>query len=329
MHTIEEKRVYGDREGALEVYVASSIGVVRVRVADDTVGEFGLCDRCTARDIAATGDAVAIATDEDVRVLDLEGDRDGDDGSGDTGPGDVDDAAFADTGFGPAVAVGHDGTGLIAASPDGDVARLESPVAVASPDGDGDAAADGAAWTTLEDDDIATVRAIDGDLVGTDAGVYRVHEGHLDHAGLTDVRDVSAAGVPLAATADGLYKLGNGWMEVLEGDFGTVAADPHSDRGQLRRAHAVAEDGSAHGDGKATADGGANPIYAYDRDADSWTEYDRSSARIVGIGYERTVYAVTETGTFLSATPEDGTGPWRSRTLGIRDVTGLAVPVDR
>ncbi len=71
MDSIEEKRVFGDRSGALEVYVASSIGVVRVRVAGDTVGEFGLCERCDTRDVAATADSVAIATDEDVRVLEV------------------------------------------------------------------------------------------------------------------------------------------------------------------------------------------------------------------------------------------------------------------
>ncbi|QSX00686.1 HVO_0234 family beta-propeller protein [Haloterrigena alkaliphila] len=289
MDSIEEKRVYGDREGALEVYVASSIGVVRVRVADEAVGEFGLCDRCNARDIAATEGTVAIATDEDVRVLDLERDPDA---------AGTDDAAFADTGFGPAVAVGADESGLIAAGPDGDVARLES---AASSDGE---------WTLLESDGVATVRAIDGDLVGTDGGVYRVHDGALDHAGLTDVRDVSAAGVPLAATAEGLYKLGNGWMEALEGGFETVAADPRSERGRLRRAHAVS----------------GETVYAYDADGDRWGEHDRSSAAIVGIGYASTVYAVTERGRFLSATPDDGTGPWRSQTLGVGDVTGLAVP---
>ncbi|WP_339105314.1 hypothetical protein [Haloterrigena salinisoli] len=313
MHSIEEKRVYGDREGALEAYVASSIGVVRVRVADDTVGEFGLCDRSTARDIAATDGVVAIATDEDVRLLDLEAGEDADATDDET----TGDATFVDSGFGPAVAVGADGAGLVAAGPDGDVARLESPSTRTGAGADaGSTDADAREWTTLESDGIAAVRAIDGDLVGTDGGVYRVHEGRLDHAGLSDVRDVSAAGVPLAATADGLYKLGNGWMEALEGSFETVAADPRSERGQLTRAHAVAGDGDA------------NPIYGYDAADESWTEYDRSSESIVGIGYGRTVYAVTERGTFLAATPDDGAGRWRSQTIGVSGVTGLAVPTD-
>lgn len=302
MDSIEEKRVFGDREGAVEAYVASSIGVVRVRVAGDTVGEFGLCDRCNARDITATGDTVAIATDEDVQVLALESeDAEGASPSDDAS---ARDEPFVGTDFGPAVAVGYHGSDLIAASPDGDVARLTSGSeshAVGSADGE---------WESLEHDGVATVRAIDGDLVGTDDGVYRVHEGRLDHAGLSDVRDVSAAGVPLAATGDGLYKLGNGWMVTREGAFETVASDPRTERGRLARAHAVS----------------GRSVYAYSADEEAWREYDRSRETVVGIGYGETVYAVTERGTFLSATPGDDNGQWRSQTIGVGDVTGLAIP---
>ncbi|PCR91894.1 HVO_0234 family beta-propeller protein [Natrinema ejinorense] len=280
MDSIEEKRVYGDREGAITAYVASAMGVVRVRVAGDTVGEFGLCERCEARDIAATRDAVAIATDQDIRVCPLEGD----DGAA------SEDETFVETGFGPAVAVGYDGGELIGADPEGRVARR---------------AGGSEGWTTLEDEAVATVRAIDSDLVGTDRGVYRVHGGGLDHAGLTDVRDVSAAGVPLAATADGLYKLGNGWMAVLEGSFDTVAADPRSRRGHIERAHAVS----------------GETIYASAGDGE-WLADDDASDRIVGFGYGDETYAVTETGTFRSSS-EDG---WRRRLLGVTDVVGMAVP---
>ncbi|WP_226482124.1 HVO_0234 family beta-propeller protein [Natrinema amylolyticum] len=293
MDSIEEKRVYGDREGAITAYVASEIGVVRVSVAGDTVGEFGLCERCTARDVAATRDAVAVATDEDVRVLALEEGAEPETGNGATDAAATDET-FVGTGFGPAVAVGYDDDGdLIAADSNGRVACR---------------AAGADEWTTLEDETVAAVRAIDGDLVGTDSGVYRVHEGGLDHAGLTDIRDVSAAGVPLAATVDGLYKLGNGWMEIREGQFDVVAADPRSEPGRLVRAHAVAGD----------------TVYEYASDDDEWRERasDRSRGRIVGVGYGDAVYAVTESGTFLSASE----GEWRTRTLGITGVTGLAVP---
>lgn len=275
MDSIEEKRVYGDREGATRAYVASSLGVVRVRVSGETVGEFGLRARCDAVDVAATDEDVAVATDEDVRLLD---------------PTDeTTDDVLADTGFGPATAVGADGSELLAASPDGRVARRE----------------DGA-WTTLVAAFEPTVRAIDGDLLATDRGVYRVHDGGLDHAGLTDVADVSAPGVPLAATADGLYKLGNGWMAVREGSFDVVAADPRSEPGSLRRAHAV----SAAGAG----------VLDYREDVGEWRELEAPAA-VVDVGYDDATYAVTRDGTFLAAT-DDG---WRSQPLGVDGVTGLAV----
>ncbi len=273
MDSIEEKRVYGDREGATQVYVASSFGVVRVRVAGETVGEFGLCARCDAVDVAATAEEIAIATDDDVELLEP--------------AADASDADLAGTGFGPAVAVGADGSRLLAAGPNRRVARRE----------DGE-------WRTLSDEFEPTVRALDGDLLATDRGVYRVHDGELDHAGLTDVRDVSAAGVPLAATADGLYKLGNGWMEVLEGSFTVVAADPRSEPGNLRRAHAISEGGA----------------YDYGADAEAWRELD-VAGEIVDIGYADAVYAVTDDGRFLAATDSE----WRSQVLGIDDVAGVAV----
>ncbi|QLK24498.1 hypothetical protein HYG81_10210 [Natrinema zhouii] len=290
MDSIEEKRVYGDRDGAITAYVASAMGIVRVRVAGDTVGEFGLCERCSAHDIAAGRDAVAIATDEDVRVLALE-DEAGTDRDDDA-PVASEEAAFVETGFGPAVAVGYDEDGdLLAADSDGRVACR---------------AAGSNEWTTLADETVAAVRAIDGGLVGTEDGVYRVQDGELDHAGLTDVRDVSASGAPLAATADGLYKLGNGWMAVLEGAFETVDADPRSEPGRLVRANAVTDES----------------IYEYAADDDAWREFDRSNEPVVGFGYAGTTYAVTEHGTFLAASG----GTWRTRTLGVRDVTGIAVP---
>ncbi|MGM0386939.1 MAG: HVO_0234 family beta-propeller protein [Natrinema limicola] len=290
MQSIEEKRIYGDRQGAITAYVASAMGVVRVRVAGDTVGEFGLCERCGARDVAASPDAIAVATDDDVRVLELEAESTSD-REGDT-PVVADDESFVETGFGPAVAVGFDGDDVLAAGPDGRVARRT-------------AGAD--EWTTLSDSLETAVRAIDGDLVGTADGVYRVSDDGLEHAGLSDVRDVSAAGVPLAATADGLYKLGNGWMTVLEGPFETVAADPRSERGELVRAHAVATDG------------------VYEFVADEWHAIDGSSEQIVGVGYGETTYAVTDEGTFLAWSD----GEWRTRALGVRDVSGLAVRPER
>ncbi|SFC16815.1 hypothetical protein SAMN05444422_105100 [Halobiforma haloterrestris] len=299
MLSIEEKRVYDERRTVTEAYVSSAMGVVQVRIAGDTVGEFALCERCDARDVAAAGGQVAIATGEDVLVLEDEDDEREEGADPDPDPD------FAETGFGPAVAVGYDGTALLAASPDGRVARRPP----------------GEDWVTVEnaaeDGPVEDVRAIDGDLVGTDAGVYRVHDGALDHAGLTEVRDVAAAGegAPLAATDEGLYKLGNGWMEIFEGPFDAVAVDPRSSPRSIERAHAVAGD----------------RLYAFEDG--EWAEADAGAERIVGVAYGDRVYAVTEAGTVRVAGPESeapnheegDTDSWRDRSIGVRDVTGLAV----
>ncbi|AHF98296.1 hypothetical protein HALLA_04825 [Halostagnicola larsenii XH-48] len=296
MSTIDEKRVYGESGGALDAYVGSSMGLVHVRVSDSAVGEFSLCHRRETRDLAAGPGSISIATDEDVLVAD---------------PTDPD--SFAETEFGPATAVSYDGETLLAAGPDGRVARR-----------DGDDGRDADDWETLADSLEADVRAMDGDLLGTERGVYRVHDGALDHAGLSDVHDVSAAGVPLAATESGLYKLGNGWMEIRSDPTETVATDPASEPGHLERAHAVS----------------SGAVYEYAAGGDEAGEWVRdeelaiaggsddsggpaaSSDPIVGFGYGETVYAVSSDGTVFAA---DGDG-WRPHVLGVTGVTGIAVP---
>ncbi|MFP8956539.1 hypothetical protein ACLI4Y_07410 [Natrialbaceae archaeon A-CW3] len=335
MLSIDEKRVYGDRGGATTAYVASDVGVVRVLVSGTTVGEFGLLERCSARDIAAGVGVLAVATDEDVLVGWL--------GAGDE-DGDANEVAashppFEPTGFGPAVAVGVHERTVLAADERGNVSRLDLEAETS-----GTATDD---WLPLEygadTPSPSTVRAIAGDLVATDVGVFREWNGRLEHAGLADVRDVSAAGVPLAATADGLYKLGNGWMKEVDGSVGLVCADPLSEPGSLARAHAVAADGlyvfvdvssstdasSSEGDpsrtgtstGTATASDGWTPV-----------EADRaipSSDSIAGVAYGEAVYAVTTDGTFLAADTASTRDPsWRAHTLGVSGVSGLVVPLE-
>lgn len=296
MSTIDEKRVYGESGGALNAYVGSSMGLVHVKVSGSAVGEFSLCHRRETRDIAAGPGSIAIATNDDVLVAN---------------PTDPD--SLAETGFGPAVAASYHGETLLAAGPDGRVARRS-----------GNDGRDGDDWDTLADSLEADVRAMDGDLIGTERGVYRVHDGALDHAGLSDVRDVSAAGVPLAATDSGLYKLGNGWMKIRSDSVETVATDPVSEPGHLERAHAVS--------------GGV--VYEYaagESDAGDWIRDDEwattdgtddsggsaaSSDPIVGFGYGETIYAVSSDGTIFAA---DGDG-WRPHVLGVTGVTGIAVP---
>ena len=254
---IDEKRVYADHEGSTTAFVAAGAGIARVEIAGDIVGEFGLERRCDARDIAAAGGRVAVATAEDVLV-----------GTGD---------GLEPTGFGPADAVGyhgHDDDGLVAAG-DGRVARR-----------------DGDDWATLAD--LSDVRAVDGDLVAAADGLHR-----LDGApvGLEDVADVAATGRPLAATPAGLYRLANGWVVDVEGSFRVVAADGD-------RAHA------------ATADA------LYERDGDGWHVVDLPVTEpVAGVVHGEKTYVVTEPGTVLVRT-DDG---WRHRSLGLSDVTAVAV----
>jgi hypothetical protein len=281
--TIEEKRVYSDKTGKVEVFVATELGVVTVDVAGDRVGEFGLDHRCTARAIVAAGDQVAVATEEDVDLA-------------------VGDTEFEPTGFGPAVAIGFADGRLVAANEDGWVARYNPDEADADVDlADLDAAdadvAEKLAWKTVGR--IDTVRAIDGPLVAAADGVYRIGEDDLTHAGLDDVRDVAGLGVPLAATGEALYSLGNGWMDVLEGNFRAVTSDGAA------RAHAVA----------------ATTLYA--RVDDQWEAVELPTPDpVVGVAYGTdAVFAATEAGTLLV----DAGDGWQSQELGVRGVAGLAV----
>ncbi len=259
--------MYGDRREETVAYLATGQGVATVRVSGDQVGRFGLARRGSARDVATTDGAVVVATDEDVLV----------------GPDD-----FEPLEFGPAVAVGTDrGGDALAAGESGRVARHR----------DGE-------WTDLGT--VGDVRAIADGFVAAADGVHRVDGDGLVNAGLDAARDVATAeGVPLAATDDGLYRLGNGWLREREGAFRAVAAGG----------------GHAHA---ATAD------ELFERGGDAWTAVDLPvDEAVAGVDYGECVYAVTGAGTFLvEADPEttaDGAGGWRSRSLGLPDVAALAV----
>jgi hypothetical protein len=251
--SIDEKRVYADREGATTAFVATGAGVARVEVSADIVGEFTLEAQCTARDVVADGGRLAAATAEDVLV-----------GTGD---------GFEPTGFGPADAVGYY-NGLLAAG-DGRLARHD----------------DG--WETLAELD--GVRAIDGDMVATADGLYRIDGTPV---GLTGVTDVTTAGRPLAATGNGLYYLANGWMTAVGGAFRVVAA----------------ADGTAHA---ATAEA------LYERRDGEWAVRELPvEETIAGVAYGDGTYVATESGTFLV----DAGDGWRYRSLGLPDGAGVAVP---
>lgn len=270
MPTIREKRVFVEQADTVAAFVAAEMGVAVARVSGDKIGEFSLVERCTAQDVAATGRGVAAATDEDV----LLGDDDG----------------FEPTGFGAAVAVTDFDGGVLAAGADGRLAQY-----------DGD-------WEPVGRLD-ADVRALDADLVAARDGVHRVTDDGLAEAGLDDARDVAAPGVPHAATADGLYALGNGWRAALDGDVRVVASDPGTaDPGELGRAHAATP----------------NALYAH-ADGD-WTPREFPVAEAVtAVDYTADgVLALTEAGT-LAVDVGDG---FRHRNLGLRDARALAAVPD-
>ena len=258
--SLSEKRMYGRTRPETHAYVASGLGVTRVETAGGQIGRFSLVKRCGARDIAGANGEVAVATDESVLVSTAEG--------------------FAETGFGPATAVGY-GDDLLAAG-DGRVSRYD----------DGE-------WQELGTVD--DVRAIDGGLLGAAGGVYALPG--CDRVGLAEVTDVAAG---YAATADGLYRRdGTEWVEIRSGEHGVVAHDGE-------RVHAADTDSLVE-----LVDG-------------AWTPCDLPvRERVVDVAYGQDSYAITEDGTFLVDTDDDATadgrGGWRSRSLGLPRVVGVAV----
>jgi len=282
-----EDRIYAHETRGVEAYVAAGVGVVVVSVSGNRVGRFQMDRRGPARDLAASADGLAVATDDDVLIgSPASAGRDDGDAGGD-------ESAYHKTGFGPAVAVGFDAGDVVAADGDGRIARRV----------DGE-------WFDLATVD-AAVRAIDGPLVAAADGVYRATPDGLDHVGLSDARDVAARG-PYAATGEGLYELGNGWIRVANGRFDAVAAT-------AARAHAAGDDLFARRDGR---DG-------------RWRHLDiELPGRVAGIAHagDTCTYAVTEGGTALARAgarlgvddrPGEG---WRTRSLGVGDVRALAIP---
>lgn len=280
--SIDEKRVYGDQSGAVDLAIATGMGVARVSVSGEQVGEFGLASQIAARDIVTAppdtalasddGSGVAVATEEDVLL------------------GDPDD--LQSTGFGPAVAVGRRDDALLAADESGRIARWSAD-GIQTDDGDDHA------WTDLAMLD-ADIRALDGDLVAASEGVYRFTQNAFQPAGLDDAWDVAGGLVPHAATSQGLYHLGNGWMDALDGDFRVVEIT--ADGGRVGRGHAATK----------------NAFYEH-RDGE-WTECS-VPGRVTDVAHGPRDYAITEDGSFLLRR-DDG---WYSRSFGLPDAVGIAV----
>ena len=264
MDDIREKRIFGGKEGRIRLFVGTELGVVVASLSGPRVGEFGLEYRTPVRDIAGAPGRIVVATNEDVTLLGEEP---------------------VDLGVGPASAVGFDGEDVIAGDDGGRVVRVD---------------AEGV-------DEIGTtegaVTAIDGALVGTEGGVYRVIDNELVAAGLDRVRDIDARGTPLAATETGLYRLGNGWMTLHEGDAAAVTSD-----GGGRR-HAVID----------------NTLYTASPDGDRWAPVRLPVDETpLDIAYGDRTSIVTAEGTVL-VEADDG---WRHQRLGVGGVVGCAVATE-
>ena len=215
MPSIDEKRVYGTTTEATRLLVASGVGVVAVAVSDDIVGEFGIEHACTAIDLAADGNTLAVATDEDVLIGDYE-----------------------PTGHGPATAVGTTGDGaIVAVAEDGTVSRLPP---------------NATDWAELGD--VTEPRAVDGALIATADGVVQATADGLEPVGLDAVTDVVARPVPHAATSDGLYRLGNGWQRLRDGAVTAVTADPADNTVAAATNESVFSRGSCAENGDTTGD---------------------------------------------------------------------------
>ena len=280
MGDLAEDRVYDAKAGKQVVYAATGIGVVAVEASRERVGRFSLDHRCEARDLTVGGDPtsgdglLAVATDEDVLVFDGE--------------------AYVETGFGPAVAVGFDEDDLLAAGPDGELGRVVHAVEAFLGEGD-------AEWLAVADVDGA-VRAIDGPLVAASDGVYRFTADGIFDVGLTDVWDVVGVGTPRAATDEGLYRLGNGWMDELEGAFEVVTAGS----ADSQRGHAATDE----------------TLYELDGDSEpEWARRETPVGPVVDVAYGEGVYALAADGTFLIDRGDD----WARRSLGVPDAAALAV----
>jgi hypothetical protein len=293
--SIDEKRVYAGNAGRNDVYVATETGLVRVAVSGDKVGTFELLgDRGVVRDVAVCtrpgrSPVIAAATEHGLY----------------TGPV-GDEPTRVDVDGDVPVAVGDTDGALSIADADGTLSRVTV---------DDDGTPTGTHRVGRLDD----VTAIAGPFVAGRNGVHRVDDATggtaergaaLVSVGLDDARDVAATGMPLAATATGLYWLGNGWMPAIEGDATAVAADGGGAALAVVDGHLLAHETGETDWSAAAWAGTALPV----------DERPVALAAHPGLAV-----VVTEAGTLCV---EAGDG-WRHQALGVPGVSGVAVAPGR
>jgi hypothetical protein len=149
-------------------------------------------------------------------------------------------------------------------------------------------------WTTLAT--LPPVRGLSGPLAATADGVYRLDGERADG----DARqildgDARAVAAPLAATADGLYDLAGAPRRLLTGAFVAVAVS----------------DGTAHA---------ATGETLYGRGPEGWTARDAPDAPVALCHADGAPVVLGEQRVHVA----EG-GDWRSRTLGLPDVRAVAV----
>lgn len=281
-----DRRLFGEERPTVVGFVASEMGVLRVELSADRIGGFGLVEHSGATDIATDGQAVVVATDEDVLI---DGDATGE---------------FAPLEFGPATAVGLDDGTVIAASPKG---RLSETAAEKTDDAP--------AWGELGE--VSGPNRFDGPLLATDGGVVRVGD-DLENLGLRGVADVAHVAVDgqtalLAGTGDGLYRReGERWVQVLEKGIGRVTADGDGWFAVTVEGHVLRGDALVPSDGE-----GWERVALPDG-------HDAFDVKVQGSLYVVTDEGEVLIGAEPSAT-SDGFEGWRSQPLGVRGVRGFVL----
>ncbi|MFC7056882.1 HVO_0234 family beta-propeller protein [Halovenus salina] len=190
----DERHLFGERRETATGFLASAMGVVRVELAPDRLGGFGIVERCHAADIAAGGGELAVATEEDVLL------------AGESRE------TFTPLGFGPAAAVGIEDETVYAASPEGTVAA--TPLT----------AVDGTATEWDRRGEVSGPSSFDGSVLATASGVVRVAPA-FEALGLDGATDVTQGESLLAGSPDGLFEYDNGeWLRRFDRPIRQVVA---------------------------------------------------------------------------------------------------------